>query len=34
MAAQVIYLHRLKDEELRVHLEKKDTIVFQGLGRE
>ncbi len=34
MAAHVIYTRPLEDEELRAHLERRETIVFKGLGRE
>jgi len=34
MAAHVIYTRPLQDDEIRMHLEKRETIVFKGLGRE
>ncbi len=34
MAAPVIYTRPLEDEKMRTLLEKRETIVFKGLGRE
>jgi len=34
MSARVIYTRLLPDAELKVHLEEKATLIFEGLGRE
>ncbi len=34
MAAHVIYTRPLVDEEMRAHLERRDSLVFKGLGGE
>ncbi len=34
MVAQLIYTRPLEDDEMRTLLEKRETIVFRGLGRE
>lgn len=34
MSAEQTYTRLLADAELRAHLEKRDTLIFQGLGRE
>ncbi len=34
MAAHIICTSRLEDEQMRMHLEKQETLLFRGLGRE
>ena len=34
MSAQSTYTRLLMDEEMRIHLERKETISFRGLGHE
>ena len=34
MNAVMTYTRLLDDEELRVHLEQNDTLIFKGLGRQ
>jgi hypothetical protein len=34
MAAHIICTSQLGDDELRAHLERRDTLLFRGLGRE
>jgi len=34
MSAKLTYAFLLPDDELKAHLERKDTLIFEGLGRE
>lgn len=34
MSAETVYTHLLNDQEMSTHLEKQNTLLFEGLGRE